>query len=102
MAGHESPSLAGLQFLAFTWKHWGFYSLLDSTFLLLASIEFDDLQTAQWLVEECGTRAADVRCNGWNIMHACAGGRTENSTLWFLSQDLLAPLCSDVAESQLT
>jgi hypothetical protein len=54
-------------------------------FLLLASIEFDDLQTAQWLVEECGTRAAEVRCNGWNIMHACAHyGRTEIA-LWFLS-----------------
>jgi hypothetical protein len=34
----------------------GSFSALQITCLLLASIEFDDLQTAQWLVEECGTR----------------------------------------------
>jgi hypothetical protein len=61
-------------------------------FLLLASIEFDDLQTVEWLVEECGVRAAELRSNGWNIMHACAHyGRTEVA-LWFLSQDALVPL----------
>jgi hypothetical protein len=36
-----------------------YYSIFYDSwkFLLLASIEFDDLQTAQWLVEECGTRS---------------------------------------------
>ncbi len=65
-------------------------SMTVGEFLLFASIEFDDLQTVQWLVEECGTRAAEVRCNGWNVMHACAHhGRTEIA-LWFLSQDALS------------
>jgi hypothetical protein len=67
-------------------------SMTVGEFLMFVAVEFDDLQTVQWLVEECGSRAVEVRCNGWNVMHACAHfGRTE-IVLWFLSQDALVPL----------
>jgi hypothetical protein len=70
-------------------------SMTVGKFLMFAAVEFDDLQTVQWLVEDCEIRAQDVRCNGWNVMHACAHyGRTEIA-LWFISQDVLVPLLKE-------
>jgi hypothetical protein len=94
----EAPAVSDMQissrlkYVTFLGKSTIPSSMTVGEFLLLAAIEFDDLQTVQWLVEECGSRAVEVRCNGWNVMHACAHFGRSEIALWFLSQDAMEAL----------
>jgi len=67
-----------------------------ATFLCLAAIEFDDLQSFQWLVEVQEVPLSSMSLYGLNVMHLCAClGRAEIA-LWLIqSQTTLAPLLED-------
>jgi len=41
-------------------------------FLCFATVEYDDLQSLQWLSHQMGVEIEDVQVNGWNLVHACA------------------------------
>jgi hypothetical protein len=47
-------------------------------FLCFAAAEFDDLQSLLWLLDDKKVKMKDIRCDGWNLAHACAHlGRSE-------------------------
>ena len=53
-------------------------------FLCFAAIEFDDLQSFEWLVENQGVPLSSIVYNGLNAIHCCASlGRAE-IVLWLL------------------
>ncbi len=53
-------------------------SMSVGAFLCFAAVEFDDLQSLLWLLDDKKVAMKEIRCDGWNLAHACAYfGRSE-------------------------
>jgi UvrD/REP helicase N-terminal domain len=56
--------------------------MILAEYLCFASVEFDDLQSLQWLTSEHGVNILSLVCNGWGICHAVAAFGRAEITLW--------------------
>ena len=75
-------------------------SMTVAVFLCFAAIEFDDLQSLQWLVDHDGVALSEIRFGGWNVFHCCAYfGRTE-IFLWLRSLENVASLLGEPCERE--
>jgi hypothetical protein len=53
-------------------------SMSVGAFLCFAAVEFDDLQSLLWLLDDKEVAMKESRCHGWNLAHVCAYfGRSE-------------------------
>lgn len=98
LANEEEQILCRCKSVTFVGDKKSAQRLKTGEFLLFAAIEFDDLQTVQWLIAMQDVELQNTTCKGWNALHACAYyGRTEISH-WLLShcsaaKPLLTTLC---------